>query len=154
MITRRAVQSDVEFLYNLRCEPEVRAASWNSLIIECDRHVVWFDELMDDPNRELYILEDGETQVGQVRYDTKDGGIAEVNVSISNQHYGKGYASEGLFESARTYFANNPAVKTIFAHIKPDNKGSLKAFNKAGYSNKGLVNYNGHECVEMTLNRP
>lgn len=154
MVIRRAVQSDVEFLYNLRNEPEVRAASWSSRTIECDAHVIWFDALMDDPMRELYILEDNGVQVGQIRYDTKEGGTAEVNISISSQYYGKGYASEGLFESAKTYFANNPLVKTIFAHIKPDNAGSLKAFNKSGYAQKGLVNYQGHECVEMTLDRP
>lgn len=153
MNIRKAERRDLSFLYYLRNEPEVRAASWRVSIVDTDEHLDWFDKVIDDPNKILFILENNGVLVGQVRYDV-DGEIAEVNVSVSNQHYGNGYASEGLSESAKLLFEDNPAIRIIFAHIKPDNLASIRTFEKAGYQDKQIIDFEGHKCVEMMLSRP
>jgi|SRR3989344_887951 len=153
MLIREANLGDMEFLFKLRNEPEVRAASWSFAQVECVKHVDWFHSILEDPNRMLYIMEDNGVSVGQVRYDGREDN-AEVNISVSNLFYGNGYASTGLKESAKIFFEKFPLVDIIFAHIKPDNAASVRAFEKAGYEHRGIVQYIGNECVEMTLSRP
>ena len=153
MIVRLAERRDLGFLYDLRNEPSVREASWNSGVVDCDAHLSWFDSVLENSNRTLYILEVGGISVGQVRYDT-DGESAEVGISVASRFHGRGYATEGLKKSAEIFFLNTPEIKTIFAHIKPDNMASIKAFTKAGYLMNGIVRFEGHDCVLMTLARP
>jgi|SRR3989344_2275121 len=152
MVVRIAERKDVSFLYDLRNEPLVRAMMWNSGVVDCDAHLVWFDSVLENPNRTLYILEAGGVPVGQVRYDA-DSESAEVSVSVMSKFRGKGYASEGLKKSAEVFFQKVPEVKIIFAHIKPDNSASVRVFTKAGYEMNGIVRFEGHDCVCMTLAR-
>lgn len=154
MIITRAMLEDEKFLFELRNEPEVCAASWNSELVQWDNHVVWFRNSLANLNRSFFILRsDSGEPVGQVRYDV-DGTGAEVGVSVSNKFYGRGYASTGLRKTTKIFFESFPKVLVIFAHIKLDNVASIRTFEKAGYKDKKTVNFEGHECVEMILNRP
>jgi len=153
LIIRKAECRDIGFLYDLRNEQSVREASWNSNVVDCDTHFMWFDSVLKNPNRTLYILDVDGVPVGQVRYDT-DEDNAEVSISIASKFHGKGYATEGLKKSVEAFFLKTPEVKTIFAHIKPSNLASIKAFTKAGYLTNGIVRFQGHDCVFMTFARP
>lgn len=144
---------DAKFLFELRNEPEVCAVSWNREPLVWDDHIVWFQKSLANLNRSFFVLRsDPGEPVGQVRYDV-DGETAEVGVSVSNRFYGRGYASRGLQESVKMFFESFPEVLVVFAHIKPDNVASVRTFEKAGYKDKKIVNFEGHECVEMTLSR-
>lgn len=150
MNIRKATHDDAQFLFNLRNEPEVRAASWNSDLVEFINHQKWLISTLSDSNRILYILEEGNAPIGQVRYDTEDK-KAEVSVSISANFAGRGYASQGLRESAKLFFVERPEVQKIIAHIKPNNTASVKCFANAGFVNCGEMHYEGHKCVKMEL---
>ena len=50
---------------------------------------------------------------------------------------GKGYGSEMIRLATAKYLKDNPEVTRLIAEIKPDNIASIKAFEKAGYKNKG-----------------
>lgn len=154
MIVTRAMLEDAKFLFELRNEPEVRAVSWNREPLAWDNHIMWFRKSLANLNRSFFVLRsDSGEPVGQVRYDVS-GEIAEVSVSVSNRFYGKGYASNGLKKSVKVFFESFPKVLVIFAHIMSDNIASIRTFEKAGYKDKKMVNFEGHECVEMILNRP
>lgn len=153
MIIRMAKRTDAGFLYNLRNEEQVRAVSWRTTFVDTEEHLDWFDRVLEDPNRVLYILEENRVSVGQVRYDV-EGETAEVSISVPSHFCGRGYGTTGLKETVKIFFESFPKVSIIFAHIKLDNIASIRIFEKAGYKNKKIVNFEGHECVEMTLSRP
>jgi len=146
--------SDELFLFELRNEPDVRSASWNAKPVKWEDHVKWLRASLVNVNCSFFILRSDEgCPVGQVRYDVSCKS-AEVGISVSSRNSGNGYATRGLQETAILFFQNYPRVQTIFAHIKHDNIASLKIFAKAGYSPPVRVNYEGHDCLEMILNRP
>ena len=45
MILRKATMDDCDFVYNLRNEPYVRNASWNTETIEYSKHKEWFKKI-------------------------------------------------------------------------------------------------------------
>lgn len=159
MNIRKAVQEDKEPLFDLRNEPEVRLASWNSDLIEFAQHQKWLASTLVNPKKAFFVVEDdgpdGEKKlVGQIRYDLEDDAKAEVSVSVFKAYAGKGYGTKSLIESSKMFFNEFPGVKKVVAHIKPDNVGSIKSFAKAGYSAPKEVDYEGHNCLEMIFNRP
>jgi len=154
MKIRRAIKEDSEFLFNLRNKPEVRLASWNSRLVEFPVHQKWLVATLSNPRRALYVAEnESGLQIGQVRYDTEREGAAEIGVSVMSEHFGKGYGTKILVESAKIFFAEFPRINKIVAHIKFDNPVSVRVFSKAGYSAPIIVKYEGHDCQEMILTR-
>lgn len=154
MNLRRAQKSDMEFLFNLRNEDSVRAASWSTDRVEMSAHQAWLDSSLQNPKRILYIIEVDGKSAGQVRFDIDDGGkTVEISTSVSGGFQGKGIGSSSLRAADKILFENFPDIDKIFAHIKADNPASINAFLKAGYANQGKVDYEWHECIEMVSTR-
>lgn len=149
---RRAGESDSQFLFDLRNEESVREASWNTSPVDLESHKNWLAKSLASSSRFLFVTEvDGEP-VGQVRYDLNDDGeSAEVSISVTSRMHGKGLGTKMLTGSAKEFFETNPKVKIIYAHIKPNNPGSVKAFEKSGYRLTETTEFDGHNCVEMIL---
>ncbi|MDO8584835.1 MAG: GNAT family N-acetyltransferase [bacterium] len=151
---RRAEERDKDFLFQLRNEDSVRAQSWHTERVDASTHDAWFKSSLRNPKRVLYVVEADGTSAGQVRFDVDDGGeSAEVSVSVTERFRGKGIGSEALRSAGQSLFKDFPNIKKIFAHIKTDNFASVKTFQKAGYENRGIVDYEGHECIEMIASR-
>ena len=156
---RRARESDSDFLFNLRNEEAVRNASWNTDPVDIESHRNWLAKSLAMSQRFLYVVEvDGEPAgqarlpVGQVRYDISgDGKNAEVSISVASSMVGRGVGTKMLVESAKEFLKSNPGIKIIYAHIKPNNPGSARAFEKSGYQLTKTTEFDGHNCVEMVF---
>ncbi len=151
---RRAKERDKDFLFQLRNEDAVRAQSWHTERVDAPAHEAWFKSSLRNPKRVLYVVEADGAPAGQVRFDVDDsGGSAEVSVAVAERFRGRGIGSEALRSAGQSFTKDFPDVKKIFAHIKTDNPASVKTFLKAGYEDRGIVNYEGHTCVEMVAVR-
>ncbi|OGF74036.1 hypothetical protein A3J56_01705 [Candidatus Giovannonibacteria bacterium RIFCSPHIGHO2_02_FULL_46_20] len=151
---RKAMITDSDFLFNLRNEESVRAASWSTDPIPFETHQAWMSRLLANSNRELFVAEAEGVPAGQIHYDFDDAStFAEVGISFSRKYRGKGFGSEALQRTATVVFSNHPLVTTLYAHIKPDNAGSAGSFAKAGYQKTNKTEYEGHPCIEMTKTR-
>ncbi len=145
---RRAVAEDCKQLWVWRNEPYVRAASFDGRAIEWDEHVRWFEERMADPDSLLYIVvdENGEP-IGQVRLDRYPDGSAEINISIDAEVRNRGCGSAALREFLDT--AREHQIQKLLAHIKPENRASVCAFGKAGFTDHGTLDFKGQRAIEM-----
>lgn len=144
---REANMQDVDLIYKWANDEDVRKNSFNSAEIPYDTHVKWYSKLLQDDSRVQLILEKEENGVieaiGQIRYqyDAEEQSV-EIGYSVDKNYRGQGYGKTLIKlggERIKDYF---PEVKKIIGKVKPENKASIQAFLKNGYTEK---------CVELEL---
>ena len=148
---RPAEERDCELLWQWRNEKETRKWSFNSTLILYEEHENWFsNKLHSADTRILIILNENESEIGQVRFDISGDKSAEIDISIDAIERNKGYGTSAL-KLACQYALEHLVIKKVIAHIKEGNQASIYAFAKAGFKNKGLRDFKGHKAIEMVL---
>ena len=89
-------------------------------------------------------------RVGQIRFDKQGEGKVEVSVTVDPEKHGRGYGSEIVKIGSQRYFNEEPGIKIIRAEIRPENKSSLRIFEKSGY----IFNKDKGDFLEFWLTRP
>ncbi len=152
LVVRRATADDSEFLLCLRNEKGVRMSFWNASPVERETHERWLTVTLKNLFRVLCVVEVEGELIGQVRFDlASDKRTAETSISLTVASRGRGYGAKSLIAARERLAAEVPNIRTIYAHIKPGNEGSVKAFEKSGYRRTERTEYEGHPCIEMVL---
>lgn len=146
---RRASFQDCDLLWEWANEASVRAASFHSEAISRDEHREWFASKLRAENARIYVAEDQSgSAVGQFRVEWRTTDEAAVHVSIAAEKRGLGIGGE-LIRRAMEMASRETATRRFHAYIKPENKASLRAFEKAGFtrveSQPGAI----HCCFEV-----
>jgi len=150
MITiRKAKKSDLVFYFELRNEPSVRKASFNSEPIDIASHTSWFLKKLKDPNTHLFVAQVAGKPAGQIRIDIK-GATGEASIALLPEYRGKGYASPAIYKSCKRILTKIPNLH-IVAYIKLGNIVSVKSFARAGFAEAGISNHGRQKCIKMTL---
>jgi UDP-2,4-diacetamido-2,4,6-trideoxy-beta-L-altropyranose hydrolase len=150
---RKATAADRELLWRWANQPEVRARSFNSEYIPWDTHVAWFEKKTSDPGCHIFIaLDRDDTPLGQVRFDTCQAEVVEIGASICDNFRGKGYGAP-LLRSAVAELFKTTAAQTVLAHIKPENKASIRTFEKAGFRPNGTGMVSGFASLEYVCSK-
>jgi UDP-2,4-diacetamido-2,4,6-trideoxy-beta-L-altropyranose hydrolase len=127
---RKAVQADSVRLFEWRNHPSIRAVSRNTDTIEWESHRLWFESVMNDPDKMLLIGERDGLPMGVVRFDIRDG-EAEISIYLVP---GIERTGADLLPSAENWLHSaRPDVKKIRAHVLGDNERSIHLFSKSGY---------------------
>jgi RimJ/RimL family protein N-acetyltransferase len=153
---RDATLADAEFLYDLRTDPDVAAASNAAPPADLEQHRAWLERALANNWARLFIVEtvhgEGEDNlpiaIGQCRLDVShDGATAEVSIALVRSARGHGIGTTVLQHIAREARAGH--IRWLEAVIKETNQASRKAFLKAGYSveeiKDGII-YMAHKC--------
>ena len=82
-----------------------------------------------------------------MRFDAA-GDEAEVSVSIARAFRGCDLGAEGILMASKQ-LVRETGIARIYAHIKPDNDGSIHAFTKAGYHMDTTGAVKGHRALRM-----
>ncbi|MDH5716650.1 MAG: UDP-2,4-diacetamido-2,4,6-trideoxy-beta-L-altropyranose hydrolase [Spirochaetia bacterium] len=133
---REAQPGDIENIFKLSNDPDVREVSINKEKISWEDHVLWYKEKINDINTLLLAVENGHSSfLGQVRFDImKD--MTIISISLIKEERGKGLGLE-IIKKACNYFFTKFSKKKIKAYINPDNISSIKVFQKAGFIQHG-----------------
>ena len=146
---RLAEEGDSKLLWQWRNEENTRKWSFNSAYVPYEEHENWFSNKLNSADSLILIVSDkGQNNIGQVRLDIRHDGSAEVNISISAKERNKGYGSDAL-RLACQYALGKLNITKIIAHIKDENKASIRAFTKAGFINIGSLEFERHKAIEM-----
>jgi len=129
---RPARAPDAPQLLAWRNEPDVRAASRNTGIIEPDEHARWLARVLADRDRVLWIAEEDDYPIGSLRFDRQDA-TAEISVMIAGERRGAGVGAQAIREATELFLAAHPDVRTVMAEILSGNAGSMRAFERGGY---------------------
>jgi UDP-2,4-diacetamido-2,4,6-trideoxy-beta-L-altropyranose hydrolase len=128
---RGAVDDDVGRLLVWRNDVDAVRFSVSGRPVTAKDHQRWFAARRDDPQGRLWIAEYGGTPVGQVRVDVKDG-VGVVSVAVAAEHRGRGIASE-MLRAIIAELSADSAVRTLRALVHPENRQSIRAFERAGF---------------------
>jgi RimJ/RimL family protein N-acetyltransferase len=126
-------------------DPVTRANSFAPHAIAWDVHCAWFDCILRDPDRRLYIILESDEPVGQARLESCGGGGSEISVSLAPAWRGRRLAAEAIrLVTARA------GGDLVHAYVKPGNDASRRAFLRAGYVEQGTVVRKGLPAVCLT----
>lgn len=134
---KRARPVDVDRVYALSNDPEVRAASYDSAPIEYANHVDWFRRRLSDADCRYYVFLEGEKLAGQVRFQRTDGDRFETGISVDAAYRGTG-ASRAFMRGAISA-ASGSGVGSVLAKVKRGNEASLRFFNALGFREIGSM---------------
>lgn len=124
---RPASADDDRFLFALRRDPVVAAASQGPVPADLEHHTLWLAGVLQDTSRRLYIAEQDGVPVGQGRIDT---GLeaAELSWALSPAARGRGLG-QALIAALITL-----SPKPVRAVIRSDNLASRRAAEASGLS--------------------
>lgn len=149
---RPAEQADCELLFRWVNDSQVRQSSFSAAPITTLQHKEWFSRKLESLDCIILIGLYDDEPFGQVRFDV-EGESAEIDVSVEYRFRGRQLAPKLIAEACNSVFQKISSLENIYAHIKQDNRASLIAFDKAGFSEKRLVSYKGFSCFVMVLKR-
>jgi len=137
-------EEEGRLLWEWANDPEVRAASFSTGPISWDEHARWFAGKLHNPTCHMLLaLDPQDRPVGQVRFDMSKDGEAEIGVSIDKSKRGLGYGSY-LIDLAVEEIFRTTSARAVHAFIKPGNKSSLRAFEKAKFKRLGVETVRGN----------
>jgi RimJ/RimL family protein N-acetyltransferase len=129
---RPASAADCRQIWRWRNDAQTRRASLDPAPIPLATHERWFARSLESPARKLYVVVAGGRDAGVVRLDL-DGGRASVSIHLAPERRGQGLGPAALAALADLAFGAL-GVDELVASVKRDNRASLSAFARAGFS--------------------
>lgn len=127
---RRATKDDRWRIFKWRNDPAMVKVSGSQHPVTSKEHFVWFDRLLADCNKQLWIAE---PTAGMVRLEN-DGDTTWVTIMLTPEFRGKGYGVWLLRWANKQAVESWPKIQRMAAFIRRDNPASLATFKKAGFS--------------------
>jgi len=151
---RPAIKEDSRLLFEWANDPEVRVTAFATEQIPWEDHELWFERKLRDEHCYLYIaVNDGQIPVGQIRFDIREDGEAEVDVHLAPAERGKGYGTALITEGLQMLFLATD-VRIVHSFVKMKNNASRNAFLKAGFKEQGTEHMHGQEVYHFLYKRP
>ncbi|MEQ4451538.1 UDP-2,4-diacetamido-2,4,6-trideoxy-beta-L-altropyranose hydrolase [Kosakonia sacchari] len=126
---RLATQEDINFVFQLQCEPHTRKFARNQNIPSFESHVSWMAHKLNDDKSEFYIIEHG-SSCGVLRLDPVSHVSAkyELSIFLTAKDQGKGIASAAIKRALMVHNGD-----TILATVLPGNNASHQLFERLGF---------------------
>ena len=150
---RPAGELDRDRTFEWANDPVTRAMSFSSATIPRADHDGWFTRSLAGDARSLFIAEEGAEPIGLVRLDWLDQAHtqAEIGISLAREARGRGLSVLAL--QALIARARELEVVRLIARIKPDNEPSLRAFARAGFSERPRESSEEARVFELEIGR-
>lgn len=141
--------SDIQLVYDLSNDPDVRKNSFSHNIISWEEHRTWYSKTIRDPDILFFLIFDNKDFVGQIRFDRGKNIVSPIiNISITKKYRGKGFASDCLKLAVNELKINWPCTTKISAHVLYENKASNIFFVKNGFK---LITQDTHNIYELII---
>lgn len=129
---RPATLDDAQRVFAWRNSEEVRRFSISNREIGWDEHFSWFQGVLENPQRHMFVAEREGEPVGVFRLDWADG-RAEVSIFLAPGMSGQGLGAAILHLGIGWARENLAGVTKLIARIKAQNEASLHLFGKVGF---------------------
>lgn len=131
---RRASAADARLLFEFANRPDSLGQKLATTApIPWDTHVAWLNRRLSDPATRLFIIEVEGVPAGQVRLQAEADGVAEVDIYVTPDRRGSGFAKWAIEEAVLRW--NGPhGLRALRARVKPDNAPSLALFGALDFA--------------------
>ena len=149
IILRKATATDSEQVLSWRNELSTIPWMASKSTLSFEEHNRWFQSAVNDLSCLLLIIEADHEPAGQLRYNLDPqflGNAAKVSINITEKLHGKGIASKA-FSKGHDLVLSEYFAQQVFARIRKDNIGSIKAMEKAGYTQQGQIEVHGEPHI-------
>lgn len=129
---RPANPDDSDFVWRLRSDPRIYAFSGNPQPINWSIHKAWFERILVDPARHLFIADHTDERIGFVRLDaTARPAVADVSIAVDPALQGRGYGQHILRYAIEE--ASAAGFTTVIGTVNRGNKRSMGLFQASGF---------------------
>jgi UDP-2,4-diacetamido-2,4,6-trideoxy-beta-L-altropyranose hydrolase len=150
---RRVEEKDCRLLWEWANDPQVRNASFSQAPIPWDQHQSWFAGMLRNDGCLSLIAEDENGRgVGQLRVDRRSGQECDIDVSLSRDFRGAGQGSRFIDLGVRNVFEST-GMERVHAFIRPENRASIRAFERANFVKLGEEVVKGHAAIHYVRSR-
>ena len=126
-------EADCGLLWEWANDPATRANSFDSAPIPLEQHKEWFRAKLQDSHCRFWMATNKNLgKVGVVRFEC-NGAEATISASLAPHARGMSYGKRLISSACEQMFAV-PEINLVRALIKPANKASVRAFERAGFS--------------------
>jgi UDP-2,4-diacetamido-2,4,6-trideoxy-beta-L-altropyranose hydrolase len=150
---RKVTASDSDNLLAWRNEDSTIPWMGQTRRLTTDEHNQWFTKALHDDNLLFLIIEVDGVAAGQIRYQRSNevaaSKAAKVSINIAGQYHGKGVATLAFAKGSVLVRSANFA-QSVYANVLPNNFGSIRAMEKAGFKKIKMVVVNEREHLLMT----
>jgi len=150
LVGRRAERGDAELLWRWANDLETRRNAFSQMPIPWPDHLAWLDGRLASAATRIWIFSDGDTPVGQVRFDMA-GEAAEIDISVAPERRGRGYGKAMLTEAIDRLRAEHGARFTPRASVLEANAASLRTFRACGFTEVGAERRGDDRAIVLEL---
>lgn len=136
MFSFRVVQEkDMMLLFQWANDPLVRQTAFHTKPILIEDHKKWFSSKLNNSGTKMFILEERQIPVGQIRFDLEEvEGVYYIDYSISEKYRGKGLGKKILLLGLKSHESFNQEKLIYRAFVKKNNQASIKCFTSVGFT--------------------
>lgn len=128
MLTLRSANAgDCQQYFDWANDKIVRKNAFNQKIIDWEAHQKWFKNKLNDKNSFLYVAQEQENTVGQIRFDCY-GSKAIISYSIANSFRGIGLGKAIIRKTIEKIHKEYLNIDIIESRVKFHNIASRKIF--------------------------
>lgn len=131
---KKAVSSDIKFLWHLRNQPEIFKYFKNPETVNWESHLKWIRPIIAGKSKKnIFIIWFLKNRAGQIRFDKKNNNSTEISISVLREFWGRGIARGALALAIK----KQKDSKYFTACIHKDNLSSLSLFEKMNFKLNG-----------------
>ena len=125
-----------EKIWEWRNDPITRKMSVNGEKVSWKEHSYWYEKVLLDNCRKLYVGEERGNPFGVLRFDKNESEkyVYEVSINISPALRGKGFGKQLMTHGIKKLLKEISNCKLIRAEVKKDNQSSNNLFNSCGFT--------------------
>lgn len=135
---KTATEEHSKAIWEWRNDATTRAMSLDQDLVSWESHQSWYERVLTNNNRHLYVGYTDGILFGMVRFDKYENQdhAYEVSINLDPQQRGKGLGKLLLTKAIKHFWTQVADADLILAEIKKENVASKKAFENAGFEER------------------
>ena len=143
---RKAQLSDLDLYFRWVNDPDERQNAISTEPIKYEEHCAWFTKKVTSRDACLWVLEQDDVPVGQIRFDIdRDQKEATISYFVAQEYRGKGMGLSMVKMGLELFFTIENHIPSVNAIVKSTNEGSRKIFDRLGFristTENGFLHY-------------
>jgi len=134
---RPVVLDDMQKIFEWRNDYSIRKFSRSPDKINFDQHKKWFESVLSNPDRHVFIGYIDNQEIGVLRFDIC-GDQAEISIYLVPEKQGYGYGAALVTAGENWLTSYSSKIRSVIAEVLPENKASIKLFEISGYKVNGF----------------